>query len=102
MHFQNGSFHRELRPLSVQGDPVYILVTDFCFIIVIDSVAHSSVGIRYGPRALVHHAVGLKRIEKKVIEHPVQFIIRVVMISELLFRSEERRVGKECRDGWWL
>src|SRR5436853_2873358 len=27
---------------------------------------------------------------------------RLLVIVGCLFRSEERRVGKECRSGWWL
>src|SRR5690606_41991187 len=29
------------------------------------------------------------------------FIFYLFVLIELLFRSEERRVGKECRSCWW-
>src|SRR5205814_9677791 len=59
---------------------------------------------RVGAPVQTDTMVGLRRLGREsLFEYPRKILRRNAdtVVPELQMRSEERRVGKECRCGWW-
>ena len=84
MHHQHSFVHLETYIAAILLQGMDALIADFVFFEVEDTVAHPSVGIADGPRADVHHAAGLKGVEKQVVVELIQRVGGVVVVHELL------------------
>src|SRR5207248_7401564 len=64
------------------------------------AVVLGPVQVLLSPREQVRASLGFRALQQSLLE--TQSAPRAVRAAlDLEVRSEERRVGKECREGWW-
>jgi len=73
-----------LNRFAILLEGIDFLVPNFIFFQVKNTVTHPAIGVGNGTRAHVHHAAGLKSVEKQVVKNPMKRIGRIIGVHQLL------------------